>query len=391
MLSSSSTTSTRRLIFAGAISDSLSGRRQLRPLHDRQLDDEGRSLARPAFDANAPAVVVDDAVADRQAEAGPLAAFLRREERVEDAAQVLRRNADAIVDERQEDVALLGARADLQLAAAVRAQHRVLGVGDDVEEDLLDLVRVGHRQRQVRVEVEVEVDVLDAQVVAAQLQHSLEQGVQVHQALLGLAPSREREQVLDDLRRALGFAVDGLHVVAGLLVQVAIEQQLGEAGDAGQGVVQLVRDAGDQLADARHLLRLQQSLLHQVLFRHVAQDDDDARFAEPTVVAVAERWRWLSSLKLKSWCCGAPGCASAFCASASSGVPLHRRLRRVGPAGQGGNQRAGRGVRQHCPHLAVDDDDAVLQAVDQRFGQLPVGQRLSSSRSRNADACCADA
>ena len=107
------------------------------------------------------------------------------------------------------------------------------------------------------------VDVADAQVVVAQLEHALDQRVEVRWVLLRAAAAGEREQVRDDLRGALGLGVDGLDVVARRLFEILEEQELREAHDAGERVVQLVRDAGDELADAGHLLGLEQALLRE--------------------------------------------------------------------------------------------------------------------------------
>jgi hypothetical protein len=74
------------------------------------------------------------------------------------------------------------------------------------------------------------------------------------------AAAREGEQVVDDLRGTLRLRVDGLDVLAGCLVQLSHQKELGEAHDAGERVVEFVRHAGDELADAGHLLGLEEAL-----------------------------------------------------------------------------------------------------------------------------------
>src|SRR6267142_6156252 len=55
-------------------------------LPGRQLHDEHRAALRPVLRVQPAAVLADDAVGDRQAEAAALARRLGREERIEDAA-----------------------------------------------------------------------------------------------------------------------------------------------------------------------------------------------------------------------------------------------------------------------------------------------------------------
>ena len=65
----------------------------------------------------------------------------------------------------------------------------------------------------------------------------------------------EDEQVPHDLGGAIGFAVDGLHLAPQLFREGAGRaEQLHVPQHALQRVVQLVRDAGDELAERRQLL-----------------------------------------------------------------------------------------------------------------------------------------
>ena len=120
---------------------------------DRQLDGERRAAApAPDFTRDPAAVLLDDRVGDGQAEAGALADFLRREERIEDPRlHVLRHPRPVVVDLEDDRVALeIVPGAEDQRAAAVGAEHRLLGVDDQVEQHLLDLVRIGEHLRQAR-------------------------------------------------------------------------------------------------------------------------------------------------------------------------------------------------------------------------------------------------
>src|SRR5258705_6376819 len=85
------------------------------------------------------AVLLDDVANDREAQAGALAIRLGREERLEDPLAVLVAYARARVADLEED-GLGGGRARLHdhLAAVL---DRMDGLGDQVDEDLLELTR----------------------------------------------------------------------------------------------------------------------------------------------------------------------------------------------------------------------------------------------------------
>ena len=73
------------------------------------------------------------------------------------------------------------------------------------------------------------------------------------------ARPREDEQVAHDFRGAIGFAINALHIASQRLRKGARgAQQLEMAEHALQRVVQLVRDAGDKLAERRELFGLHQ-------------------------------------------------------------------------------------------------------------------------------------
>ena len=95
-------------------------------------------------------MLLDDGVGDRQAEAGALADLLRREERIEDLALHLSRNPGSIVTDLKHDGLVFDVvpRADDQRAAAVGREHRLFGIDDEVEQHLLNLMRVGKDGRQ---------------------------------------------------------------------------------------------------------------------------------------------------------------------------------------------------------------------------------------------------
>src|SRR5689334_23627902 len=87
--------------------------------------------------------------------------------------------------------------------------------------------------------------------------------------------AREGQQILYDAAGATRFAVDRLRRRA-LIGREALlgEEQLGERGDTGQRVVELVRYAGNELPDRRHFLRLDELLLQHLLVGDVADETE---------------------------------------------------------------------------------------------------------------------
>src|SRR5207247_717958 len=92
---------------------------------------------------------------------------------------------------------------------------------------------------------------------------------------LPLLAAREGEQVLDDRRGALGLLADDLKRLLERGRDVArLGEEVAEANDGGQGIVQVVRHAGDQLTDRRHFLRLYELLLQPAPLRLVLEHED---------------------------------------------------------------------------------------------------------------------
>ena len=88
---------------------------------------------------------------------------------------------------------------------------------------------------------------------------------------------RQVQQAVDDLRGAERLPLDLLEHLRPRIVGLgALEQHLREARDAGQRRVHLVRDAGGEQADRRHLLRDLQLLLELHARGDVLDDDDGA-------------------------------------------------------------------------------------------------------------------
>ena len=201
-----------------------------------------------------------DGVGDGQAEAGALAHFLCRKERIEHPALPLLGNPRAIVIHLEHGGAAFGIvrRPHDDGPPAVGANTCLLGIDQEIEQHLLDLVTVGKHFRQPTRERLDHLNVADLLLVGPQRERLAYHLVQIHHGTRGLALARERQQVADNAGGAFGFGQDDFQSLSRLVVDVAFGEPFGPRQDGRQRVVQLVGNAGNGLAERGHLLGLQQ-------------------------------------------------------------------------------------------------------------------------------------
>ena len=132
-------------------------------------------------------------------------------------------------------------RAKDERAAAVCVEHRLLGVDDEVQQDLLDLVRIGKDGRKARGQRLEDHDVRDALLMRPQRQRFADHLIEVHRRPGRVTLPGERLQVAHDAGGALGGVVDGVEIPARQLVEPAARQPLGAEQDRRERIVQLVR------------------------------------------------------------------------------------------------------------------------------------------------------
>src|SRR5262245_51039593 len=120
---------------------------------NRKANREPRAAARLAPHVDLPAVLLEDALRERQPVAG--AALARREEELEAALAHVGRHADACVGDLERDEAALAARAHEQLAAAF---HRLPRVREEVQDRLLEVIAVDRQARKLAREIGVHAD-----------------------------------------------------------------------------------------------------------------------------------------------------------------------------------------------------------------------------------------
>ena len=180
-----------------------------------------------------------------------------------------------VVADRCDGEAVLGADVDGD-GAAVR--HRLASVRDQVQEDLLELVRARVHQR---AGILVGVDELDA-LVRVRPPHEVDgranDVVERHLVPLLRVLAREVEQRAHDLLDLEPGLLDQLEALLRLRAGLRLlEQELGQAEDREQRVVDLVRDTRRELADRGQLAALHELLLHAALLGGVADQRQQER------------------------------------------------------------------------------------------------------------------
>src|SRR5437773_1262052 len=249
-----------RLLFECASRHTLS-----RPLSaQRQRELERGSLVLAALRPAATAVELDELLADRKPEPGPAGAprdrIVQLLERLEQARQVLRADADPRVRHPHAHGFRLGLHAD-EHPALRREFDRVR---QQIEEDLLHLGAVRDEPRQLERYILLELELLAARERHRRLDALVDQLVEIellgHHLQLPRLDAREIEDPVDELEQVGPAVVHRADVGLLALAQVAVEavqQHLREADDRVQRRPELVRHAREEL-------RLQPARLHEL-------------------------------------------------------------------------------------------------------------------------------
>src|SRR5207248_2974971 len=149
------------------------------------------------FDAKASVMFGNNALTDRKSETRAFADRLGRKERIEDATQVLDRDTGTVVLEKNLDRPFDLFRANRQAALAVAFEHRLFSIDDQIQEYLLQLMRIAQGLRQIRREIGDQLDIADFQFVRAQINSLRDDAVDVRRFPLRFLLARKSQQVLD--------------------------------------------------------------------------------------------------------------------------------------------------------------------------------------------------
>ena len=151
--------------------------------------------------------------------------------------------------------------------------HRVFRIDAEVEEDVLKLACIAADRRQRLLELFFHLDRPEA--LPDEEQHVAEQAVEVdHVYRLCALPPREIEKVLGQARRPFRGVLNDLGVPSemALLGRHFLDQR-GVAQYAGQHVVEVMRDAARELADALHPVLINVLFIEGPFVGYVLQND----------------------------------------------------------------------------------------------------------------------
>ncbi len=242
-----------RVRFAGR-----AGRRTAAVDDEGQFDAEGAAFSRRRFDGDAAAHQFDQALADRQAEAGAAKLAGGRgvtlEEGREQAGDHGRRHADAGVADRNLQalfVVVQGPAGEMDADAADRGEFD--GIADQVDQDLAQAAGVADQAcGNGRVDVAGECDFLGDGRVAEQCQGVVQdfgrgEGNVFDFQLAGFDLGKV-EHVVDQPEQAVGAVADGFRVIALLGVQRRGQQEVGHADHAVHRGADFVAHVGQEVA-----------------------------------------------------------------------------------------------------------------------------------------------
>ena len=237
-----------------------------------------------AVDTDVAIALLHDAVDGGEAEAGAVARALGGEERLEEPRLDGTVHADAVVAHGQRHVGawiyprvegrILGGQGDVRRLDGEPAAvgHRVARVHREVDDHLFELARIHPHPPGVRRRHEGQVDVLSDQPLE-EIRRVLDQLVQVEHLRLEHLLAAEREQLVRERRRAGRGLVDEVELAPQRVARRhPSEGELAPAADHGQQVVEIVRDAARQLADALHPLGVEQLQLELLSAGDVLHD-----------------------------------------------------------------------------------------------------------------------
>src|SRR2546423_682848 len=251
---------------------------------------EGGSDVGGAIDRDRAVVGLDDSVAHAEPQTRSLSRRFGGEERLEHT--LCDGWLHAMTGIRHDDLyhPLLALRQDRQMAN-LRSLHCRLGVDEQVEEHLLQFLLVASHLRVRFVEVHVYLDAARARSERTQSHRVLHDGVDVDDDVARLGLASEKEQISNHADRPIRLALDQAHRLELLALQSVLEQQLGESRNSRERIVQLVGDAGNQLANCSKLFGASKMVGDFLLLGEIADADDETDDVVAPIANVAERDR----------------------------------------------------------------------------------------------------
>ena len=239
----------------------------LRRFSTRQQHLDRRALFDDAADARGAAALAGETVGHRQPQSGALADRLGGEERLEHLVDDVGGDPGAVVGDGEADVVACIQVARLRQGDrpgrdrdASRALERIAGVDRQVQHHVVELVGIGDRDQRRLRQVQQQLDVL-ADRLAEQRRDGFDACADIERHRVERLLARECQHALGQRGRAQGRAHAQVHVARNALQALALQRSadhVERTDDAGEQIVEIVRDAAGQLAQRIHLQRLLQ-------------------------------------------------------------------------------------------------------------------------------------
>src|SRR6202142_2671927 len=212
------------------------------------------------------AVPLDQPVGNRESQSYTRSGLLGAEERLKNVGQHVLGNRRAVVADRQIQPPAFVDQAgpDAQVAGLpALARQCVHRVHHDSHQHLLDLRAVAEDLRQLR-HLDGQLDRLHLELVLHHRHGPVDDRLHVRPGHLGVVLAREHQQVAYDLAAAPALVLDGLDPIEHrLLERQLLLQQTRISEDAGQRIVDLVRDGRGQLPEGGQLLGMYELFLRR--------------------------------------------------------------------------------------------------------------------------------
>src|ERR1700687_983048 len=248
---------------------------------DREADDKCRSFrVQVVVTDNFAAMFADNTIANTQAQTRPLADVLGGKERIKNTFGIV--DAHAVIAKRNLDERAGAGAPDLNASGASALADSVVSSVEDVEKHLLELVGISDASGKGFVEMFDHLNAVTDEVVRAQVHGALQDGVELNELALWWHLAGKAEQILYDLLGALRLLQNHTQIATRAFGELGIfHQEVGESEDGGEGIVDFVGDAGDQLSDGSHFLGVHELGAQYGRVGDVGHDYDDV--ADPAV------------------------------------------------------------------------------------------------------------
>src|SRR5450756_667127 len=129
-----------------------------------------------------------------------------------------------------------------------------LRVDEQVEQNLLELLLVAAHLGARFVQLHVDFDAVRARCERAKTYRVLDNGVDIDRNIARVRLPGEEKKIANHSNGAIRLALDEGHGFELVTLQIVLEKQLRQGRDSGKGIVELVRDAGNELPDRSELL-----------------------------------------------------------------------------------------------------------------------------------------